>query len=210
MLQSAEYAQFFVALLVIIDPFMAAPVFVSYTRGYSVQERRRTAVIASLTVFATLALTAFSGEALLRTLGTSLGSFRVGGGIVLFLMALAMLKVQSNDAGLFGAASASSGRASAAVVPLAIPLLAGPGALSTAIIGMSRASGAVHASLIVAAIAGASLVLWLVLRAAGSIDRALGPLGLDVANRLFGLLLAAIATEMVAAGLRQLFPVLAG
>jgi multiple antibiotic resistance protein len=204
-----EYAHFFFSLVVIIDPFLAAPMFLAYTRGYSPPERRRAATVTSLTVLGALTLAALSGETLLEIFGTSLGSFRVAGGIVLFLMALVMLRVHADSTGFLNGSGTDGNRASAAVVPLAIPLLAGPGAISTVIIGMSRSSGLTHSLLIVAAIAGAGLVLWLVLRAAERIGRVLRPIGLDVLNRLFGLLLAAIATEMVAGGLKYLFPVLA-
>lgn len=203
-----DYANFFLSLLVIIDPFLAVPVFLAYTRGYSSPERRRAARLTSATVLAALVMAALTGEALLRVFGTSLGSFRVGGGIVLFLMALVMLRVHADSTGFLDGAGANDRRAPAAVVPLAVPLLAGPGAIGAVIVAMSRSSGPAHVALIVAAISATSLVLWLVLRAAEPIGRSLGPLGLDVFNRLFGLLLAAFATEMVAGGLKQLFPVL--
>jgi multiple antibiotic resistance protein len=97
-----------------------------------------------------------------------------------------------------------------AVVPIAIPLLAGPGAMSTVIIAMHRSEASYHSAMIIGIILAISLVLWLVLRLAKPIGELLGDNGLNVLNRIFGLILAAIAVEVTANGLKQLFPVLAG
>jgi len=144
-------------------------------------------------------------------MGTSLASFRVGGGIVLLLMALAMLRAQSDTVRTTPAEEAEAeDRHSIAVVPLAIPLLAGPGSISTVIIEMHRSATEYHGLLVIGSIVLVCLFLWLVLRAASTIGRFLGHIGLNVINRLFGLILAAIAVEIMANGLRQLFPALAG
>ena len=205
-----EYSNFFLSLLVIINPILAVPLFLTYTRGYSPAERRRAARLTSTTVLAALVVAALTGETLLRIFGTSLGAFRVGGGIVLFLMALVMLRVNADTSGFLDAAGPDDRKGLVAVVPLAIPLLAGPGAIGAVIVAMSRSAEIEHAALILAMIAANSVVLWLVLRAAEPISRSFGPIAMDLSNRLFGLLLAAFATEMVAGGLKQLFPVLAG
>ena len=206
-----EYSRFFIALLVILDPFMAIPIYLQLTAGFGRQERRRVVNVASLTVLGLLSLVALSGETLLRWMGTSLGSFRVGGGIVLLLMALAMLKSEPDPVRSSPDLSPTAGhRASLGAVPLAVPLLAGPGAMSTVIIGMQRSSAPWHPLLILACILLVTALLWLVLRLAGPIGRALGETGLSIVNRLFGLILAAIAVEVMANGLKQLFPVLGG
>jgi multiple antibiotic resistance protein len=206
----SEYTRLFTALLVIVDPFMAVPFLLSLTPGYTAEERRRVVRIATLTVAVVLWVSALSGETLLGWMGTSLGSFRVGGGIVLFLMALAMLQA---EVGRMRATPQEtddlSSRASVAVVPLAIPLLAGPGAISTVIIGMQRSDAAYHWLGVIGIIGLVCFVLWLVLRSAGPIARRLGDTGLNILNRVFGLILAAIAVEVIANGLRQLFPILA-
>ena len=205
-----EYSNFFLSLLVIINPILAVPLFLTYTRGYAPAERRRAARLTSTTVLAALVAAALTGETLLRVFGTSLGAFRVGGGIVLFLMALVMLRVHADTSGFLDDAGSDDRKGLVAVVPLAIPLLAGPGAIGAVIVAMSRSGEFEHAVMILAMIAASSVVLWLVLRAAEPISRSFGPIAMDVSNRLFGLLLAAFATEMVAGGLKQLFPVLAG
>ena len=207
----SEYSRFFTALLVILDPFMAIPILLSLTEGYSEADRNRVVRNAALTVMAVLLVMALLGESLLHGLGTSLGSFRVGGGIVLFLMALAMLQAQVDRVRTTPLEERSAAsRASIAVVPLAIPLLAGPGAMSTVIIATHRSSAAYHLPLVMGIIVLVCLILWLVLHLARPIGALLGDIGLNVLNRLFGLILTAIAVEVIANGLKQLFPVLAG
>jgi multiple antibiotic resistance protein len=206
-----EYTRFFVALFVILDPFAAVPVFLALTKTYTPGERSRIANTSSLTVLVVLVAAALSGETLLHSMGTSLASFRVGGGIVLLLMALAMLRAQTDMVRTSPAEEAEAGdRNTIAVVPLAIPLLAGPGSISTVIIQMHRSDLEYHGLVVVPIIALVCLLLWLVLRMAVAIGRILGHIGLNIINRLFGLILAAIAVEIMANGLRQLFPVLAG
>jgi multiple antibiotic resistance protein len=207
----SEYSRFFIALLVILDPFLAIPLFIELTREHDDAGRRRVARLATLTVLVALVLTALTGGTLLAWLGTSIGSFRVGGGIVLFLMAHGMLKTrvgQMQGAGIDPRLPPH--HASEAVVPLAIPLLAGPGAMSTVILTMQRSSAPRHVALVLLIIVAVALVQWLVLSLARPIGARLGEIGLNIMNRVFGLLLAAIAVEVVAGGLKQLFPVLAG
>ncbi len=206
-----EYSRFFTALFVILDPFAAVPIFLVLTKSYTAGERGRIANIAAVTVLLVLVIAAMTGESLLQGMGTSLASFRVGGGIVLLLMALAMLRAQTDLMRTTPdeAAEAEDKRA-IAVVPLAIPLLAGPGSISTVIIEMHRSNTEHHGLLVILSIALVCLILWLVLRTAAIIGRMLGPIGINIVNRLFGLILAAIAVEIMANGLRELFPALAG
>lgn len=207
----SEYTRFIIALLVILNPFMALPVFLELTRVHTLQERRRVARIAALAVIVVLVIAALSGETLLRWMGTSLGSFRVGGGIVLLLMALAMLRAEADRVRTTPDEEVDAARrASIAVVPIAIPLMAGPGAMGTVIVAMQRSAAPYHAWLILGSIMLVGLILWLVLRLAEPIGRALGDIGLNILNRVLGLLLAAIAVETMANGLKQLFPLLAG
>jgi multiple antibiotic resistance protein len=206
-----EYTRLFTALIVIIDPFMAVPILLSLTPNLSVSQRNEIVRVATLTVAIVLLISAFIGETMLQWMGTSLGSFRVGGGIVLFLMSLAMLQAEVGKVRATPQETSSNENySSIAIVPLAIPLLAGPGAISTVIIGMHRSQASFHWLGVVMVIILASLALWLVMRSAESIASRLGDTGLNILNRVFGLILAAIAVEVIANGLRQLFPVLAG
>lgn len=207
----SEYTRFFTALFVILDPFAAVPIFLVLTKTYSTREQGHIATISSLTVLLVLMTASLTGEALLQGMGTSLASFRVGGGIVLLLMALSMLRGQTDAVRTTPAEEAEAGdRSAIAVVPLAIPLLAGPGSISTVIIEMHRSDMEYHGLLVMLSIALVCMLLWLVLRMAATIGRMLGHIGLNIINRLFGLILAAIAVEIMANGLKQLFPPLAG
>ncbi|WP_126455010.1 MarC family protein [Sulfuriflexus mobilis] len=206
-----EYTRFFTALFVILDPFAAVPIFLVLTKNYTAGERGRIANIAAITVLLVLVVAALTGEALLNGMGTSLASFRVGGGIVLLLMALSMLQGQTDAVRTSPAEEAEAeDRHSIAVVPLAIPLLAGPGSISNVIIEMHRSSSEYHGLLVILSIALVCLFLWIVLRMATTLGRMLGQIGLNIINRLFGLILAAIAVEIMANGLKQLFPALTG
>jgi multiple antibiotic resistance protein len=206
-----EYSRFFTALLVILDPFAAIPIFLSLTGSYSLQERKRAAAVATISVLCVLTLSALFGETMLTVLGTSLPSFRVGGGIVLLIMALAMLRgdmgeIRTNTEEKAVARTSEN----IAVVPIAIPLLAGPGSISTVIIQVHRPGAEYHLLWMLLVIGLIGLLLWGVLRLATPIGRLLGPIGLNILNRLFGLILTAIAVEIMANGLKQLFPVLSG
>lgn len=206
-----EYSRFFVALFVILDPFAAVPIFLVLTKSYAMNEQARIARITSVTVMIVLIIASLTGETLLQTMGTSLASFRVGGGIVLLLMALAMLRGQSDMVRSTPEEEAEAeDRNTIAVVPLAIPLLAGPGSISTVIIEMHRPGIEYHGLIVISTIVLVCLFLWLVLRMAATIGKLLGQIGLNIINRLFGLVLTAIAVEIMANGFKALFPILAG
>lgn len=205
-----EYTRLLTALVVIVDPFLAAPILMSLTPNLSATERGRIVRVTAMTVALVLIVTAFAGESLLRWMGTSLGSFRVGGGIVMFLMALAMLQAEVDKVRVKPEETrVDLHYSSIAVVPLAIPLLAGPGAISTVIIAMQRSEQPYHWVGVVLVILVTAFILWLVLKSADTVARRLGDTGLNILNRVFGLILTAIAVEVIANGLRQLFPVLA-
>jgi multiple antibiotic resistance protein len=204
-----EYVRFFVTLVAVLDPFLAVPIYVGATLSRSDGYRRKLAQVVTLTVFAVLAVSAFAGEGLLTIMGASLPAFRVGGGLVLLLMALAMLNAQAGSVRQTEAEAVEleQGQLSG-VVPLAIPLLAGPGAISTTIIA-SEVGGMAHRMAIVGCLALACVLLWVTLRLAHVIALRIGQTGLNIATRLLGLLLAAIAIQTMAEGLKGLFPGLA-
>jgi multiple antibiotic resistance protein len=201
-----EYLRFIVTLTAVLDPFLAVPIFLSVTASSDTAARQRLAGAVTLTVFAVLAGAAIFGEALLKFLGASLPAFQVGGGLVLLLMALSMLNAQAGGMRQSSAEAAElqSGVLSG-VVPLAVPLLAGPGAISTTIIA-AQTGGVAHVSALIACIALVCLVLWSILRVADAVGPRMGTTGLNIATRLLGLILAAIAIETMADGLKALFP----
>lgn len=201
---------FILTLIAVLDPFMAIPFFLGMCAGRPDAERRRIARVATLTVMAILVGAALSGELLLQFLGTSLSSFRIAGGLVLLLMALAMLQAKpGNLRQTIEEANDANTHEDPGIVPLAIPLLAGPGAISTVMIAVQRGGWQQQAA-VVADIVVVCLVVWAMLRLAIPIGRLLGSGGFNVATRLLGLLLAAIGVESMAVGLRELFPALAG
>jgi len=204
-----DYLRFVVTLTAVVDPFLAVPFFLALTGERSQAERLRIARVVALTVFVVLAVSVFVGESLLELIGASLPAFRVGGGLVLLLMALAMLNAQAGGVRQSKAEARELEEGELqGVVPLAMPLLAGPGAISTSIIAVEGGS-LVHQAAVVACIAVVCLLTWLTLRAAHRIAARMGTTGLNVATRILGLLLAAMAVQTMAVGLKQLFPGLA-
>ena len=204
-----EYVRFVVTLTAVLDPFLAVPIFLSVTSAGDPAGRRRLARVVTLTVLAVLAGAALFGEVLLRLIGASLPAFQVGGGLVLLLMALAMLnaKVGEMRQTRAEAEELEAGELSG-VVPLAVPLLAGPGAIGTTIIA-AQAGGVAHTAALIGCIALVCGLLWWILRVADAVAPRMGTTGLNIATRLLGLLLAAIAIQTMAEGLRELFPGLA-
>ena len=203
----SEFLHIFTALFVIVNPIGAIPLFISYTRGQTPTEQRVTASTAAKAVGVVLILSIFVGDYLLGFFGIGIPAFRVGGGILILLMAISMLNARQGGARY----TEEEGREgeekdNIAVVPLAIPLLAGPGAISTTIIYAHKAqtfwskSGLVLAALLVAASVAVALHL------AESIAERLGRTGINIATRIMGLILAAVAVEFIAGGLTQLFP----
>jgi multiple antibiotic resistance protein len=204
-----DYLRFVVTLTAVVDPFLAVPFFLALTTQRSEAERRQLAQTVAFTVFVVLAVAAFAGEALLELIGASLPAFRVGGGLVLLLMALAMLNAQAGGVRQSQAEARELEQGELhGVVPLAIPLLAGPGAISTSIIA-AEGGRLAHQLTIVLCIAVVCVVSWLTMRAAHRIAARMGTTGLNVATRILGLLLAAMAVQTMAVGLKQLFPGLA-
>jgi multiple antibiotic resistance protein len=204
-----EYLRFVVTLTAVLDPFLAVPIYVSVTAGDSPAARLRLANIVTLTVFLVLAGAAFFGETLLRMMGASLPALQVGGGLVLLLMALAMLNARVGEMRQTSEERRElEEREYSGVVPLAVPLLAGPGAIGTTIIA-AHTGGIVHNTVLALCIAAVCVLLWLVLRLAPAIADRLGTTGLNIATRLLGLLLAAIAVQTMAEGLKKLLPGLA-
>jgi len=204
-----EYLRYLVTLTAVLDPFLAVPIYLSATAHYHDARKRRLANAVTVTVLAVLAGSAIFGERLLRVIGASLPAFQVGGGLVLLLMALAMLNAQVGGMRQTRAEAQEleSGELSG-VVPLAVPLLAGPGAISTTIIAAQR-GGFAHIGVLLGCILLVCLLLWGLLRLADSVGARMGTTGLNIATRILGLLLAAIAIQTMAEGLRTLFPGLA-
>ncbi|WP_348654409.1 MarC family protein [uncultured Psychrobacter sp.] len=211
---NTEIIKIILAFLVLINPFSALTLFLDLTRGYSMMNRRKVARIACLTIFITISFFTVVGETLLKALGISIGSFQLAGGILVFLIALNMMNGEGNpvkpDQENFDVDHVQDAppTAAAAVVPLAIPMMIGPGGISTVIIYSSQVSGVLQMSAILIAGLLISIFCYLALMAAGRISRLLGDTGLNIMSRIMGMLLAAVSIEIIVNALRSLFPIL--
>jgi len=209
---NTEIIKIILAFMVLINPFSALTLFLDLTRGYSMNNRRKVARIACLTIFITISFFTVAGETLLNLLGISIGSFQLAGGILVFLIALNMMNGEGNpvkpDQENFDVdhVQHSPPTMASAVVPLAIPMMIGPGGISTVIIYSSQISGILRVSAVLIAGLLISIFCYLALMAAGRISRVLGDTGLNIMSRIMGMLLAAVSIEIIVSGLRTLFP----
>ncbi len=207
----SEYLKFFVALLAIVNPVGAIPIFINLTANQDEGCRNKNGFMASISMGVILIVVLFSGEAILHFFGISVGSFRVGGGILILLMAISMLhakmsRVKQTEEEKLDSAE----RDSVTVVPLGTPLLAGPGAISTVILYAQRYTSVAHYFYLLGVIVLLVCLTFLSFRLAPAITRLLGKTGINVVTRLMGLIMAAVGVEFIANGLKQLFPVLGG
>ncbi len=210
MMSYAEYFKMLVGLVAIVNPFGVIPLFISMTANESTTERRKTMNLVPIGVTIILLVSLFLGEEILRIFGITIDSFRVGGGILILLMAIAMLHAKTSNIVQTGEeADESIEKESVAIVPLAMPLLAGPGAISTVIIAAHTTVGITHYIVLSTAIILVSALIWGVLRISPWIARHISATGINIFTRIMGLILAAIAVEFIANGIKGLFPALA-
>ncbi|MFN8599863.1 MAG: MarC family protein [Candidatus Binatia bacterium] len=196
----APFAKIAVALFVLVNPLEGVPVFMARSQHLDAAARAGTARTAAIAVTIVMLVSFFVGRVLLAGLGIRIGDFMIAGGLLIFLIGVKMV---------FGAPGDSF-----AIVPLAIPLLAGPGVISGVIVyaskgptgnGCTPTDDAILSGIIVAV----GVATWLALRAADPLRRMLGDTGINVSTRVSGLIVCAIAVEMVRSGLVSLFPALA-
>ena len=199
-----------VTFLVIIDPPGCAPIFASLTRGTTAQHRRAMAVRSSLIAWAILMFFALLGRPMLEALGISLASFRIAGGIMLFFIALDMVferrteRREKRAEEIEGTPEAED----VSVFPMAIPMIAGPGSIASAMLWVSRAESSVEVAVVLAAITAVILLTVLALLAAGPLMRIVGERIEAMITRILGVILAALATQFIVDGLKQSFPTL--
>ena len=203
-----------ITLMAIVNPLAIVPFFIHYTQGYSDRMRERTARVAAFSAFVVIAVSALIGLQLLSFFGISIASFQVGGGMLLLMSALNMLNAQPAEAKtsqeeIRATEVKASLGASIAVVPLTIPLLTGPATMSTMVIYAEKVQHWWQMLVLVGYGAVIALATLLALLMAEPIARVLGKTGINVMTRLMGLILAALAVEVMADGLGKLFPVLA-
>jgi multiple antibiotic resistance protein len=187
----------FVTIFVVIDPIGLAPMFVALTKGADAAHRRMVALRACTIAVVTLALFGLFGESVLTFTGISMSAFRIAGGVLLFLTALDML-FERRTARRKGQKSNTD---DPSVFPLATPLIAGPGAITTMILLTNQAKDPVGELMIYLVMASVVLLVLLFFLASGLIERALGATGTNVITRLLGMLLAALSVQFVLDGL---------
>lgn len=190
----------FVTLFVVIDPIGLTPVFIALTPGLTAQQRRAIAIRATVIAAGLLFLFAFLGEQVLGFIGISMPAFRIAGGILLFLTALDMLferrtKRREDQADVEDLPDPS-------VFPIAIPLIAGPGAIASIILLAGQAEGPVGMASVLGVMVAVLIIVFLLFLSAPLIERALGKTGIVVVTRLLGMLLAALSVQFVLDGIR--------
>lgn len=210
MLEPTEYIKIFIALLAIVNPLGAIPIVLALTSNAPHAEHRKVTRITVLSVAIILFISLLLGEAILQLFGISINSFRVGGGILILLMAISMLQARESPV-RFTQEEANEGasRTSVAVVPLSMPLLAGPGSISTVILYANKGDSLWHYIFIGMDILFLVLVLRLSFQFIPWISKHITQTGINIFSRVMGLILAAIAIEFIANGLKGLFPILA-
>ena len=197
-----------VTFLVIIDPPGCAPIFASLTRGTPLQHRRAMAIRSSLIAWAILMFFALLGRPMLHALGISLASFRIAGGVMLFMIALDMVferrtqRRESRAQSIEGTPEAED----ISVFPMAIPMIAGPGSIASAMLWVSRAEGSLEVVTVLAAISVVIVLTMLALLASGAIMKLIGPRMEAMITRMLGVILAALAAQFVIDGIKQSFP----
>lgn len=186
----------FVSVLFLVDPPGTVPAFLALTSGYSPARRKKTAFVASLTATLTLAVFAAVGTYLFRYLGLTLPAFQIAGGLILFVVALDMIRAKRTTQ-----EEQEEAGEDIAITPLAIPFLAGPAALSTVTVLMAQAQDAAQVTGVFVAIGATGLICFLTLRLGEPIQRRLGVTGIHVLGRVLGLVLAGISVQFVLDGL---------
>ena len=207
---TTEYLKSFAALISIVNPVGAIPVFIKLTESQSTAERNRTSLRSAVTTGMVLMVALALGETVLAFFGITIASFRVGGGILIMLIANSMLHAQTSQTKhTEEEVRDSMERDTVAVIPLGIPLLAGPGAISTIILNAQRYSSLPHYSILIVEILLVACAVWLSLRSASLIAQLLGRTGINIVTRIMGLIMTAVGVEFIAGGLKELFPILA-
>ncbi|MEL6126685.1 MAG: MarC family protein [Pseudomonadota bacterium] len=193
----------FVTLFVIIDPIGLAPIFVALTPGMSQRARRGIALRAVCIAFAILAVFAIAGEPLLNAAGIGMPAFRISGGILLFLIAVEMLFEKRTPRR--EKAAGAEVQSDPSVFPLALPLLAGPGAMATVILVMSgEGTDLTQLAIVLGVVATVLLITLVLFLGAGLLERVLGATGINVITRILGVLLAALSIQFILDGLADI------
>lgn len=197
----------FSAIFFVVDPLAVLPVFLAITRNESPAQKKATALRAALTAGITLTVFAAAGQLIFRFFGITLGAFKVAGGVLLFMVALDMMQArQSRTRSTPEEEQEGIEKADVAIIPLAIPLLSGPGSIATVMVLMSRHTSPVYWMPVYGSIFLTGVLTWLMLRGSEWIERHLSMTFMNVVTRVMGLILAAVSVEFVIAGVQDILP----
>ncbi len=193
------------AVLFIVDPIAVVPTYLVITQDETAAERRSTALRACVAMTLLLLLFAATGTGLFRAFGITLPAFRTAGGLILWFVAMDMLRGERRTQEGREEVMEGQAKEDVALTPLAIPMLAGPGAISTVIVLANEARGAAHGLVVYGAIIVTGVVSYLTLRLGEPLLVRLGKTGIKVVTRVMGLLLAAVAVQFVLSGVKEAF-----
>ncbi len=202
-----EITKFAIAIVSIINPIGAIPVFLSLTVDHSNEEIKIIARTCAIAIFITICTSLLAGQYILEVFGITIDSFRIGGGILIGMNAINMIRGQRNESKLNKKEilKTKEDLSELGIVPLAIPLLAGPGAISTSIIYSERLHGTVSWSGAIISLLLISVITYLSLSFSRTISARVGRIGVNVMTRIMGLILMAIGVEFVTGGIKQIF-----
>lgn len=210
MLVYSEYLKMLIGLIAIINPIGTIPIFISLTAGFSMSEKKKATNIVTSAVLVILLVTLICGELMLEFFGISINSFRVAGGLLILLTAIAMMHAKTSGTKQTPEELEDvEQKESVAIIPLAIPLLAGPGAISTIILYAHKGTDIGHYFAIGLIILVVAFCVFAVFAITPYISKYISKTGINVFTRIMGLILAAISIEFMANGLKGLFPSLA-
>lgn len=196
------YLQIFIVIFSILDPIGTTPLFLSLTANQSLQEKNATIRRTVITVTSILVISALVGNSLLAFFGIDIRSFQIAGGILLLLLALNMLQAKIPRPKITSQEHEEAiEKEDVSIVPLAIPLLSGPGAISTIIVFASSMPEIGQKSILVGIVIAAALTIWPIFLLSGIIGRKMGQTGLNITVRTMGLILASIGVQFIMEGI---------
>ena len=199
----------FISLLALVNPLGAIPFFISFTANNTRRERQKIVRVASISVATVIGFTTLLGQHVIDFFGISVNSFQVGGGVIVLLMAISMVNAHPSGTKTTPEEAVEGElKDNIAVVPLAIPLLTGPGTISTVIIYADKGDNWLQIVNLIGSGIAIGVLVFFALSAADPISRVLGRTGINVATRLMGLMLAALGVELIVEGLMASIPAL--
>ncbi|MCW2254564.1 MarC family membrane protein [Providencia alcalifaciens] len=207
LLDLSGYIKFFIGLFALVNPVGILPVFISMTNYQNSAGRNKTNTIANTSVAIILCISLLVGDSILQLFGISIDSFRIAGGILIVTIAMSMISGKiGEDKQNKQEKSETAVRDSIGVVPLALPLMAGPGAISSCIVWSSRWNGWQNFLGLALTCIVFAFCCWLLFRSASLLVRYLGQTGINVVTRIMGLLLMSLGIEFIVTGVKAIFP----